>query len=153
MSAFEKTLSGVLIGAIGGGCFGLLKSFLSQPGYAEKLVPKPECFTDERAAKLFFDLAKYRFNDEEAYVEALHNFDSLFCLEEQLRTSEIKPSITDPPTAVQYGVRAFTHLRNLRSKIQEDNIYEEAGGIIKQLESIAENHCGNIATLCRVANV
>lgn len=146
----EKTLSGLVIGAIAGGSYGMFRGFLAQPGYAERLKPRPECFDmDSGAAKLFFDLGKYRYYDEKAFVEALHNFDSLFCLEKQLILKEVEPAITDPPTAVQYGVRAFTHLRNLANAIKEEAIYEEVRGFIKQLEGIAENHVHQIDLLCR----
>jgi len=65
----EKTLSGAVIGCIAGGAYGLFRGFLAQPGYAERLKPRPECFDmDSGAAKLFFDLAKYRYYDEEAFV-------------------------------------------------------------------------------------
>jgi hypothetical protein len=146
----EKTLSGLVIGAIAGGSYGLLRGFLSQPGYAERIQPKPECFDmDSNAAKLFVDLAKFKYNDEDAYVEALRNFDSLFCLEKQLILKEIEPSLTDPPTAVQYGIRAFTHLRTMAGKIKEEAIYEEVRGIIRELEGIAENHVHQVDLLCR----
>lgn len=146
----EKTLSGLVIGAIAGGSYGLLRGFLSQPGYAERLTPRPECFDmDADAAKLFHDLATYRFYDEEAYQEAMHNIDSLLCLEKQLLLKEVDPAITDPPTATQYGMRAFKHLRTLNGKIPEDAIYEQVKSIIKQLERVAENHVHNVDLLCR----
>jgi len=146
----EKTLSGLVIGAIAGGSYGLLRGFLSQPGYAERLDPRPECFDmDSNGAKLFYDLAEFRSYDEKAYVEALRNFDSLLCLEKQLVLKEVEPALTDPPTAIQYGVRAFTHLRNLASAIKEDAIYEEVRSLIRQLESVAENHVHSIELLCR----
>jgi len=146
----EKTLSGLVIGAIAGGSYGMLRGFLSQPGYAERLRPRPECFDmDDEAAKLFFNLAKYRYYDEKAYLEALRNFDSLLCLEKQLALKEVEPAITDPPTAREYGVRAFTHLRDLAMKIQENVIYEEVRGLIRQLEGLAENHVHAIGLLCR----
>jgi len=62
---------------------------------------------------------------------------------------EVEPAITDPPTAVQYGVRAFTHLRNMVNEIKEEAIYEEVRGFIKQLEKIAEDHVHQIDLLCR----
>lgn len=149
----EKTLSGMAIGCIAGGSYGLLRSFLSQPGYAERIKPAVEAFDmDTNAAKLFVDLGKHRFYDEKAYIEALHNFDSLFCLEKQLILKEVKPDIKDRPTAIHYGVRAFNHLRKLSAKIQEECIYEEVRGILKQLEKIAEDHVHNIDLLCRKAN-
>lgn len=148
----EKGASGMVIGAIAGASYGLLRGFMSQPGYVDKLQPRPECFdVDAKAPKLFYDLASYRYAGEEQYAEALHNVDALFCLEKQLQLGEVKPDITDPPTATQYGVRALTHLRTLRDAIHEEGVYEELSALIRALEQIIENHLGNIELLCRNA--
>ena len=112
-----------------------------------RLVGAPLFFFDGTFLKS--SLGKYRYSDEEAYVEALHNMDSLFCLEKQIQLGEIKPEITDPPTATQYAVRALTHVRNLRAKIKEQVIYDEVTGFVKALEKITENHVNNIELLCR----
>jgi hypothetical protein len=146
----EKMFSGAVIGCIAGGSYGLFRGFLAQPGYAERLKPRPECFDmDSGAAKLFFELSKYRYYDENSFVEALRNFDSLFCLEKQLILKEVEPQIIDPPTAIQYGVRAFTHLRKMVGEIKEEAIYDEVRSLIKQLEKIAEDHVHQIDLLCR----
>src|SRR3989304_1686265 len=129
---FEKCVSGALVGAIGGGALGLVRGFLSNPGYIEKLTPRPECFDmDASAPKLFYDISKYRYVDETAYVEALHNVDSMFCLEKQLVLKEVTPQLTDPPSATQMAIRALTHLRDLRAKIPEEAMYEEMTDHIK----------------------
>ena len=77
----EKSLAGGAIGAVAGFSLGLVRGFLSQPGFIERLDPRPESFdVDASVAKVFFDLGKYRYVDEQAYVESLHNADSLFTL-------------------------------------------------------------------------
>ena len=149
---FEKALSGAAIGATAGFAYGLLRSLLSQPGYNEKLDPVPECFDmDNSAAKLFYDLGKYRYNDENAYKEAMHNMDELFCLEKQLLLKEVPPRLTDEPEALQYGVRSLANVRALRAKIKEQNIYEEVTNIMKRLEKIADSHCHNIKIISQRA--
>lgn len=148
----EKAASGLVIGGIAGASYGLLRGFMSQPGYIERLNPVPECFDmDANAPKVFFDLANFRYIDEDAYLEAIHNIDALFCLEKQLQLREIVPQITDPPNAVQYGVRALTHLRTLCAKINEENIYEDVSNHIKSLERIIETHLNNIELMCKSA--
>ena len=145
----EKVTSGICIGGILGGSYGMLRSFLSSPGYIEKLNPKPECFDiDPNVAKLFSDIARYRYVNEEAYVESIHNMDSLFCLEKQLQMGEVQPQITDPPSATQLAIRALTHLRDLRSQIKEEDMYKEMSEHIKSLEKITETHTHNIQLLC-----
>lgn len=148
----EKSLGGALIGAIFGGSYGLIRTFLSRPGFLERLNPKPECFhMDAKIPKAFFDLAKYRHLDEQAYVEALHNFDSLLCLEEQLQLKEVEPQITDPPSATQLAVRGLTHFRSILDKVTEEAEYDEIMEIIKTLEQIAEDHVSNIEKICKLA--
>lgn len=146
----EKTLSGAAIGLILGGAYGFFRGFISAPGFLERLSPRPECFeVDQEAAKIFFELGKYRYHDEKAYVEALHNMDSLFCLELQLRHGEVKPQIQDPLTARDYAVRCLTQLRIMMHKVNEDNIHSEVKKWVQSLEKLCETHVHNVELLCR----
>jgi hypothetical protein len=146
----EKTIGGALIGGIFGGSYAIVRTFLSQPSFADRLTPKPECFDmDAKVGKAFFDIAKYRYVDEGIYVEALHNMDSLLCIEKQIHLGEISPCITDPPMALQTAVRVLTHLRSLRDKLEDNEPYEEMNGYIREVEKICETHVHNIELLAK----
>lgn len=147
--SMSKVGSGVVIGGLLGGSYGLLRGLLSSPGHIEKLDPRPKCFDmDPNVGKLFFDISKYRYVDENAFRESLHNMDALFCLEKQLQFGEAEPKLSDPPSATQMALRALTHLRSMRDKIAEDAMYEELGQLINQLQSISEAHLHKIQLLC-----
>lgn len=147
-----KALAGAAMGTVVGGTMGVLRAFFAQPGYAERLAPKPECFhMDEDVSKAFFQLASFRTLDETAYVEALHNADSLLCVEEQLVRGEVKPSLTDPITATGYAVRSLTHLRALRDKTQDESVYAEIASNIKTVEIAFSKHLNNIDLVCKTA--
>jgi hypothetical protein len=146
----EKAISGMAIGAIFGGAYGLFRGFVSQPGYVEKLQPRPECFEmDAQAPYVFYELGKFRFYHENAYQEAMHNMDSLFCLEQQLRNNEVKPQLTDPRTATQYAIRCLTQLRHLMKSVKEENIYNEIKKWTDQVEGICMAHVHNVDLICR----
>lgn len=146
----EKAISGAAIGAIFGGAYGLFRGFTSQPGYVEKLVPRPECFSmDAQAGYVYFELGKFRYYDEQAYTESMHNLDSLLCLEQQLRNGEVKPAHGDPVTATQYAIRCLTNLRMLMKKVKEENIYEEIKKLVTSVEKICESHVLNVDLICR----
>lgn len=146
----EKAFSGAAIGAIFGGAYGLFRGFISQPGYVEKLQPRPECFdVDAQAAYIYYELGKFKYYDEKSYEESMHNLDSLFCLEQQLRNGEIKPKHGDPITATQYAIRCLTNLRILMKKVKEENIYEEIKKWVTSVEKICESHVNNVDLICR----
>lgn len=149
---FEKAFSGAAIGALLGGAYGCLRAFLSQPGYIEKLQPRPECFEmDCIAAKTFYELQQFKHYDEECFISALRNMDSLFCLEMQLNNGDIKPNIKDPLDARGYSVRCLTYLRRLRDKIPQENIYNVVMELIKAIERVCTSHLGNIELIVRRA--
>lgn len=79
----------------------------------------------------------------------MHNMDSLFCLEIQLRNKEVEPQLQDPVTAIDYAIRCLTQLRILKRDVQEQNIYDEIDKWIKLVERSCENHTKNVELLCR----
>lgn len=142
----------VLVGGALGGIYQYMYITTNESYPMEKLEPKPEAFTVDRASyDIFAKLARFKPYNRSAYREALRRTDALLQLEKVLSDElhPTKPQLTDAIRAETFAHVASKNAQKLLNSITEPTDTLEARRHVTDLDRFLDIHVAVVRSLCK----